>query len=247
MSKPKSQYQDSLSFYRLRSLYEVYEVDAELFIRLGEAFLHIDEMFQGGILGRNQPVGINEMNWLRDNLPVLAEHCEHLQLPVTRRMIDDFYRDFNTQAPTWNDAFVRLSCLKQSFKAELQSRLCLFVHSHKSQFYVSRIFLEAERLFGDAVYENFKSTRQDVDDAGRCFAFEQNTACVFHSMRILEKGLHAFAEELGLKPKVPIVLQEWHNIIEQIEAKIDGLQGLPRSIQKTETLKFYSGAAIEFR
>jgi hypothetical protein len=232
---------------KLGSLCEMYEVDAELLVRLGEAFVHIDGMFAGGILTMNRPVGEGEMFWLRTNLPVLADHCSTLQLPVTYNLIMAFYRDYEFQNPTWNDSFMRLSCMKQSFKAELSTRLCLFVHADRAVHYVSRVSPGPEPLFGKSVADTFPSTQADANDAGRCFAFEQNTASVFHSMRVLEKGLHAFAETLGITPKIPVVLQDWYNIIDQIETAIRKQQSLPKSIYKNETLQFYSEAATQFR
>ena len=58
-------------------------------------------------------------------------------------------------------------------------------------------YYEQEELFGSEVHTNFESTRDDVKEAGNCYATGRYTACVFHCMRVLEKGLHALVRELN--------------------------------------------------
>ena len=67
-------------------------------------------------------------------------------------------------------------------------------------------------------------------------------------MRVLEKGLHAFADHLGVPFTIPVELQNWQNIIEPIEKEISQREKtLPRGTAKSEELKFLSGAAAQFR
>jgi hypothetical protein len=62
-------------------------------------------------------------------------------------------------------------------------------------------------------------------------------------MRVLEHGLRALANDVGLTFDV----QNWQNIIDQIEAKIRELgKSLPRGVDKNERLQFLSEAAKEF-
>jgi hypothetical protein len=228
--------------YRLRSLYEMYEVDAELLVRLGESFVTLDKMFEGGLFNQ-RPIGNPQILWLRDNLPVMASHCQTLQLPTAEGLIRNFVRDYERINPSWKETQIRMACIKETFKTELSNRLCLFVHAYKSQFYLSPL----DHITGDdlIIEGSFHSVIYDLLNAGRCYAFEQNTASVFHSMRVLEKGLHALAIKIGV-PEAPS-LEQWHNVIEQIESKIKDLHDLKKSVYKSETLKQYSDAALEFR
>src|SRR5208282_2687692 len=52
-------------------------------------------------------------------------------------------------------------------------------------------FFEPLELFGNKVYQNFKSARTEIKDAGNCLAADLNTAAVFHLMRASEFGLRA--------------------------------------------------------
>jgi hypothetical protein len=64
--------------------------------------------------------------------------------------------------------------------------------------------------------DKFPSVRDDAHAATDCWALGHPTACVFHCMRVLEHGLKALASDVG----ETFDLQQWQNIIEQIEARI---------------------------
>lgn len=116
-------------------------------------------------------------------------------------------------------------------------------------------FYEQEKLFGQKVCRNFKSTRNDVMEAGSCFATGRYTACVFHCMRVVEKGLHALAHHLNntfgtninFHPKA-IEDVNWGVIIPKVKKEIDDLLDPNRQppLSKSDA-KFYSELAKEFR
>lgn len=108
-----------------------------------------------------------------------------------------------------------------------------------------KIFFQKEVvIFGDQVNIKFPDARDDICAAGRCFALGEYNASVFHSMRVLEHGLRVLSTDVGL---AGFDLENWKNIIDQIEKKIRELESLPKSSQKTEMLRRYSSAAVQFR
>lgn len=109
------------------------------------------------------------------------------------------------------------------------------------------VYLDPEKWFGPAVAAKFPDTRRDIRDACQCFSLGQWTATVFHSMRVLERGLRDLAARVNTTPSAPIELENWKNIIDQIEKAIRAKEGVTKSAQKSEDLEFYSTAAVEFR
>jgi hypothetical protein len=81
----------------------------------------------------------------------------------------------------------------EAIEKELAQRKLVFIPPNLVE------YLEQEKLFGDAVYENFPSARGDIRDAGNCLAAGLNTAAVFHLMRVVELGLRALAKKLHVK------------------------------------------------
>ena len=80
-----------------------------------------------------------------------------------------------------------------------------------------KIYFDAgAAAFDEPVFAAFPSVIMDVEDAGKCLALSQPTACVFHLTRIMEAGLKALAGPLGI-PYAP----SWESYLKQIKAKIE--------------------------
>lgn len=89
----------------------------------------------------------------------------------------------------------------------------------------------------------FPSVEMDSSLATDCYALGHNVASVFHCMRVLEYGLKAVAADVG----VTFDLQQWHNVIDQIESKIAAeRKALPKGAPRNDRLKFLSEVAKEF-
>lgn len=98
--------------------------------------------------------------------------------------------------------------------------------------------------FSDQACASFETAVFEMEEAGKCFALDRHTACVFHLMRVLEIGLSSLCSAVGFSPKN----ENWHSI----------LRDLPAEIQKTcnpncgnpkwkEDEHFYSELVVEFR
>jgi hypothetical protein len=93
------------------------------------------------------------------------------------------------------------------------------------------------------VVDKFPSAQADIFSGVDLLALGHNTASVFHFMRVLEHGLRALAADVGKNFDV----QNWQNIIEQIEAEIRTLSKTLRSGQaKGKRLQFLAESAKEF-
>lgn len=89
----------------------------------------------------------------------------------------------------------------------------------------------------------FPSAKRDILECVDTWAMMHPTASVFHAMRVLEHGLRALAAEVNRT----FDIQNWQNIIEEIEREIRERQKkLPRGNAKNEQLQFLSEAAKEF-
>ena len=106
--------------------------------------------------------------------------------------------------------------------------------------------MKAAAPFGDKVAVAFEEATIDIQAASRCLALDEGTACVFHSMRVLEHGLRWLADAVGL-PKEQVAHENWKNVIDQIERRIRSVETAPKSSDKLERLRVYSGAAVQFR
>ena len=97
----------------------------------------------------------------------------------------------------------------------------------------------------------FSNASRDIAAAGRCLALDEWTACVSHLMRALETPLQVFAKRVGVEFQGPTDLENWKNIVDQMESKITAevkrLEGTPKSHARNEELQFLGDIALDFR
>lgn len=220
-----------------RSLLDVLRVYAELFMRLGASAVEL----LGGELRdehRHTVLPKDVRNRIVEFLQEMFTETERLGFHVTSASCILLMKSLD-EKQTYGEIHAQFEHTLFQFSRELNKRLFLLVDDKKSVFY------ENHDAFSPVVCSAFPSTKDDIKAAGSCFALEQSTACVFHSMRVLEKGIRCLAGKIGLPPESN--LQNWKNILDQIEAKIRLIEKQPKSEEKNAALRFYSGAATQFR
>lgn len=137
---------------------------------------------------------------------------------------------------------IRLEDLALDLLLELREPKFLHIAPERRSLYEQQ-----EPPFGSNVESIFPDATRDVSAASRCLALDEWTACIFHSMRVIEHGLRAFAERLGVTFPGPMELENWRNIIDKIEQEVRKLEQLPKSHDKSQKTKAYSQAASQFR
>ncbi len=194
----------------------------------------------------NAPFSQSNRKLFSRQLGERATECRAIGLEITARQFEAASENIEELSP--QEQFLSIQAatmivdLQNAMMCEMKSQLFLWVQADKAKYY------EQSQLFGNKVANRFLITDKDIRVAGNCYAADNNTACVFHCMRVLEKGLHEFADHLGIPFKVPVELQNWQNIIEPIETEIHHRElTLPRGTAKSEELQSLSAAAAQFR
>jgi hypothetical protein len=102
-----------------------------------------------------------------------------------------------------------------------------------------------------ATISAFPSAEEDIRAAVDCYALGHSTASVFHSMRIAELGLRAFAWSQKIKgiPQgkslKPIEWANWLDIIRALEDKQKALRQTPAGHKKDADQAFFNGALAD--
>ena len=131
--------------------------------------------------------------------------------------------------------------LREAFLERADRDALLIIPTANRKYYEQEV-----PIFGKAVADALPEAAQEISEAGKCFALDRWTACIFHLMRALELSLHRIAKELGIAFPAPIELQDWGTIVKKIDSRIDELEKQSRSQQKSEDLRFYSTLNLEF-
>jgi len=168
----------------------------------------------------------------------MRAECVKLDLTHTSDLISHIESQVNRKGKdyTCEDIVNHLETLASTFATELRKELFFRIADER------RKYFEKDDLFGSPANAAFPSCVTEITNAGNCYALEQNEACVFHLMRILERGLGVLASKLS----VPFDHDNWHNIIEQLEAKIRKMDAATFGPDWKDKQKFYARAANQF-
>jgi hypothetical protein len=113
--------------------------------------------------------------------------------------------------------------------------------------------LDQERLFGNAVYDNFPTARDDIRDAGSCIAAEQGTAAVFHLMRASEVALRALCRDRGKTyPDSSLEARQVGDLLGALDTEVNQMRATDWKNWSSKDVKdaqvnFYHQALVEFR
>jgi hypothetical protein len=134
-----------------------------------------------------------------------------------------------------------LAELEANLQIELQAWLFFSVRPDKRAFYES-----PAHYFGGNVVTLYSDSEVDLKAAGRCFALDEWTACVFHLMRAVEMALHKWANQLGAVQKVPVTEANWQEIIDGAHKALKEIEALPRSKERASDLEYFGETTAQF-
>lgn len=145
--------------------------------------------------------------------------------------------------------------LRHRISDELERHLFMYVPETHADYY------EHLELFGREVSESFPSARNEIREAGNCYAVGLNTACVFHLMRAVEVALKQMvvvmkAKKHLTKPdkssptgkkQIPPELCDWDTLIKGLRAALREMEAGKKTNAKVKaTHAFYSEAINTF-
>lgn len=171
---------------------------------------------------------------LHDNkeiLLALKEHCEALGLKVAAGLLGqpENYKGSEAKAKAFFDNVANV------IQLELASKKFLYVS-------VGDRYLDGRWLsFLNPI--TFPSAVRELEAAGRCYAYGEPDASLFHSMRALDFVLRSLAAEVGVD-----YAQNWQNILNAIEARLKAASHSgKKSAADKEREHFYAQLGGEFK
>lgn len=99
---------------------------------------------------------------------------------------------------------VAIDELKERIRDELEDGY--FLHLSTDEI---KLFAPKTSLFGEQVEKQFPSAIYEIDEAAKCAALGRYTASVFHLMRVLEIGIGAIRQCLGIPDPVKASGRNW--------------------------------------
>jgi hypothetical protein len=225
---------------RLVSLLDMYQIAADQLVFVGRV-LQALQSNPTAIISPQARVEDGPLAQLLQQLESIKRNCDLLNLNCTSDLLSWMLADYRAKAYTHGQVKSGIELLSVTFEQELRRRLFAYVEPEYAQYFRSMEEFITRPPFGDKVMWSFPATIRDMGLAGNSYAYGLPDACVFHLMRVLEKGLSVLA---GIFSE-PFAHENWHNIIERIESKIRKMDSSWGQDWK-EKQQFYSEVATQF-
>jgi hypothetical protein len=205
------------------------------------------EMAQLRAAAKDIPVGNlrvpdERMNTLYlPGLKYIEAQCVYLELQAALARFQHFNNEIR-HGLTWSELRNQAKVLHEAIHADLCFRRFAFVPTPKAELH------DRFALVWEEIWKKIPDSKEDSERAIDCYALDQNTACVFHLMRVAEFGLRALAKSaratIAHKGQFcPLEFGEWGKVITAIKNKIDAVRKLPTGAKRQSQLEFLSDAA----
>jgi len=213
-------------FYGVVSLLAVLEFAAKDFLEVSQRI--------GLVLGEMKKPSQTDPNVLGNSLSSLLKQCTNLGLKVTQGQIEAFILEMGRQSP----GTIKLSkdASGDIVGVEVSSH---GLDSERIGFHLETIYTTLRAEIGSHTFKaispekdwrcnpkwledsliskKFEEAWKEFQSAGRCYAYGENTACIFHLMRITDFCLRKVADSLGISYDS----HNWHGIGDKITKEME--------------------------
>jgi hypothetical protein len=219
---------------------------------MAENFWKASRIISDWGLNAGMPIPPRKIFETVQSLRSLQENVNALGLIVSAKQISKLNSDMNRAVldiqrlpkDKQKDEFERVSTemrsrfddLSRVIESELETRLLYSVTVEKTQ------YCDPHWLEDTPILVNFPSAFREFQCAGRCYAFDECTAAVFHLMRAIDSGLRLVYESLGETYDA----RNWDGIAKKIEAEMSK-KHQDRSQDWKAKEPFYAGVLTDIR
>ncbi len=178
---------------------------------------------------RGEPIPVSKfpLTTTHEGLLALKRKCEALGMKMAAELIEVMAGEFPDI-----DVSVRGPELMNRMLGDFKKSLVLMTIPAERA-----VFWHQPNMFGEAVSKRFAPVADDIEEAGNCFTAGRYTAAVFHLMRVIEAGVIALGEMVGIDdPKGP----SWNSVLTRIETLLDKTPYPKRSVDLQRATPFLS-------
>jgi hypothetical protein len=217
------------------------QVSAEKFVHIGRVLQSFQQHIRLYIAPQTVLTEVDREQALAYFREIKAD-CDALRLDCTGGMLEWAIGDYSQNSHSYDQTRSTVEYISATFQQELARHVFMYIESDKADFFRGPEAAVLHPPFGAEINKAFGSILRDSTLAGNCYACGFNDSSVFHSMRVLEKGLEALAKVFN----VDFSNINWHNVIEQIESHIRKMDPNTHGPDWKKKQQFYSEAACEF-
>lgn len=216
---------------------------AEQFVKMGRLFTGLRAFADLRMVDATVPLNQELVEALLKAMGELQQQFEVLELRTSQDILQQSCCKFREKNVTALLVQSEIEFLDRTATSELGNRLFLFIPPERARYHWAGVGDPAKVPFNTSYLTKFPDALADMRAACNCYSVGEFTASVFHLMRMAELALRELATELNI---TNTDLEQWKNIIDQIESEIRKLEQQPKTQQRNERLATYSKAAAQF-
>jgi hypothetical protein len=203
---------------RLWSLWDMLEINAHQFHRLTvrltdiAAWVSAHEEREGSIFHRATPLQDVDRQFLEGAFKDLSVHLEAIGAPIAAMAALDAESSIKRAYATWGTVKDGADDVRRTASRELTKVTLLSLSPQERKYYDS-----SDPPFGEEFSNKFQSAGLfELDEAAKCLALGRSTAAVFHLMRLMEIGIRAISDCLGMPAPAKPAEKNWGTILRKI-------------------------------
>jgi hypothetical protein len=141
----------------------------------------------------------------------LLAHCGKLKIKVSLKEAEKMLPVFNSPDPDPETIRILAARLSSVIHSELDSELFFQMEPTRLEYWGT------DWLLGSPIYHAFPMAHEEIQSAGRCYAYGEPVACVFHLMRVIDAGLRSVADSLN----IPYNARNWSGIADKLQSNME--------------------------
>jgi hypothetical protein len=207
---------------RLWSLWDMLELKAGAFVHTATDLARTAAFISGinnpsenqkAIFKSDTVLDEADRKYLRSRLVDLPVHLDALGADVTSLTVADADARIGLAWTTWGAIERAFEDICSTLKRELSLKTVLVLQPQDTLYFAPK-----NPLFGADFASKFTTAGIfELDEAAKCLSLGRPTAAVFHLMRILEIGIKALADCLGIPDPVRPAERNWGFILKSIK------------------------------
>lgn len=192
---------------RFWSLWDMLRLYADKFVGLCCYLTQMEILFLQDGVGTAEGVEA-----LMSNLGRARTLCQEMGLTGSVKVLDRLSSEWKKNGAGWPQNISHLfGEAHLRIQEELESRIFLQLAADKAA------YADPKWLLNTSIETAFPSTITEFQNAGRCYAYDESTACMFHLMRVVDFGLRSVAAALGIDYNA----RAWDGIAKAITGKME--------------------------
>jgi len=184
----------------------------------------------GGRLDNQKVISTDPVG--KKDLVKLRTLCKQLGLTITAEHVHDLLQVIDAKWYSHKTYGEQCRAMLGLFESELKDRQFMFLEPGRSRYFTNPL-----REFGDDAARKLPDCRFDMIEAGKCFALERPTACVFHLYRVVEGALRTLAVAVGVNPKTPTKSKLWQPLADEIRAAVSASKPSTQAESRIKTAR----------